>query len=181
MKTVLFISFRPLKLLNLNGIYPAIIFTLFLESLLKTLSSTPEVVKKVHFRPSVQRILLRKYAGLSASQREQFYKIIEPGSDIKHISPLPVETAIEYYQFLDIKSGGKLSPAQRKQQMKLLSVRAKQGSSIDLSSLPPLSHQSQPDRGHDSYSMFLSHTYRNRKDSFQEGGSTQLKLKSSLP
>ncbi len=147
---------------------------------IKNLFKTPGIVKNVHFRPSIQKQVLQKYKALNETERSEFFDLIDLKSPSKESSPLALETAMLYFDFLNIKQKGELSAEERKQNLAILSQRASLGQLPQLASrLEPIIAETRPDLGHDSYSLSVSQTFRSREDSYGNGGTTNIKFKTA--
>jgi hypothetical protein len=146
---------------------------------IKNLFRSPEIVKDVHLRPSAQRVVLQKYEALNSAERKDFFGLID-GKKSQSTYPLALETGMAYFDFLNVKKKGKLSEDEKQQQMNLLSQRAAMGPRPEVQKrLKPVRAETRPDLGHDSYSIHLSQTIRQRADHYGAGSTTNLKIKSS--
>jgi hypothetical protein len=146
---------------------------------IKNLFRAPGLVKNVQLRPSAQRIVMQKYAALNEEEKKEFFALKE--NTLKTSSyPLAVETGMAYFDFLNVKKKGRLSDAEKAQQLGLLSQRAAMGPRPDVEArLKPIQAETRPDLGHDSYSLHLSQTARQRADHYGAGSTTNLKIKSA--
>lgn len=147
---------------------------------IKNLFKTPGVVKNVHFRPSIQKQVLQKYRALNETEQKEFSNLIDLKAPTENSSALALETAMLYFDFLNIKKKGNLSDEDRKQNLLILSKRASLGQQPELAArLQPLVAETRPDLGHDSYSLSVSQIFRSREDSYGSGGTTNIKIKSA--
>lgn len=143
---------------------------------IKGLSHQPGAIQEIRYRPSVQRKLMFRYKNLTSEQKVHFFDIIELKPFPEKADMATLDAAIEYFQFLDIKLGGELKPEQRTRQLQVLSKRSKMGPGKDLVIQDA---ETQPEKGHDSYSAFFSQTFRDASSPSRRGGATQVKIKSA--
>lgn len=147
---------------------------------IKNLFKDPGVVKNIHFRPSIQKQVLQKYKALNKEEKSEFFDLIDLKQPKANSSALSLETAMLYFDFLNIKKKGLLSEEEKKQNLAILSKRASLGQLPELSKrLEPIIAETRPDLGHDSYALSVSQNFRDRKDRYGSGGSTNIKIKSA--
>lgn len=146
---------------------------------IKNLVKQPGAVKNVSVRPSMQRLVMQKYEAMNSSERKEFFRLIK-GRSVEKPSPLALETAMAYFDFLNVKKKGRLNPKEKNLHLNVLSRRAALGAQPEVASrLKPIEPETRPDKGHDSYSMHISQTARQRADRYGAGGTTNFKLKSA--
>lgn len=146
----------------------------------KNLFSRTDIVKNVNFRPSIQKQVLQKYQALTPDELIEFNDLIKRKDPKLAKSPLALEAAILYYEFLNLKKHWKISKEDHTQQLAILDRRATFGQIPELEkrlkAIPP---ETRPDLGHDSYALSVSQSYRKREDSFGSGMTTNIKIKSA--
>lgn len=146
---------------------------------IKNLFTSPDIVKDVHLRPSLQRQVFQKYDPLNKQERKEFKALIN-GDSVKSDSPLVLEAAISYYEFMNVKKKGRLTEAEKTQQRTVLLQRAALGPQPEVQKrLKPIEAETRPDLGHDSYMLSLGQTMRQRADRYGAGTTTNLRIKSS--
>ncbi len=142
----------------------------------KNLTNQPGVVREVKHKPSVRRRVKARVGQLTDQQREQFFTAIDLDQDNIQFGAEVVDAALDYYQFVDIKTKGQMSTQERDRQLALLSYRAQLGKVIEK---PIEASETRPDLGHDSYAIHLSGSYREGFQPYGSGSSVQLRVKSA--
>lgn len=146
----------------------------------KNLFKQEGIVRSIRHRPSVQDRVQTMKSSLSEEENQQFKQIMDGLILPDQAKQKVLEFGIEYLQFLEIQSQGQLTLPQRELQSKLLAARAGLGpAKVIMDPAVVDEHSTRPDLGHDSYSMQVSQSLRQRANIDGNGSITRLRLKSA--
>lgn len=122
----------------------------------KGVQDVPGLVRRVHFRPSQYKKLMRRYRRLESSEKEIFFDLIDGRGVVENISSRYIlDTVAAYYDYMRSEKAGLYEKVYKRKRDELLVHRATLGASTaeELKRLPDMDDQTRPDRGHDPYAI----------------------------
>lgn len=126
---------------------------------IKQVNAFPGIVREVHFRPSLFHQLQLRYGLLSRTELRNYQKLIRPQSenDLKNqFSPEVLDTGLLSMLYLKAKKKKNWSEEDQKIENNLLLLRSRDPQKTPEAQIPNRLLRSQPDLGHDSYSVHTS-------------------------